>query len=169
VANAAILVNGLPASGKTTIATQLALLLGCPVLSKDPVKELFADLTAPTVPGETLGGIAMDAVWALAERIPDGVIVDSCWLSGRDETFARAGVARSGATRVVELWCELPFAETRIRFDARSPERHRIHDDRLDDFADAKPLGIWPVVRVDTRLPVDFDVLLPDLARHLVA
>jgi predicted kinase len=161
VANAAILVNGLPASGKTTLSAQLGLLLGCPVLSKDPVKELFADLTAPTVPGQTLGGIAMDAVWSLAERIPDGVIVDSCWLSGRDEGFARAGIARSGATRVVELWCELPFAEARTR-------RHRVHDDRLERFVGAKPLGIWPVVRVDTRLPVDFDALLPELAHHLV-
>lgn len=177
MANAAILVNGLPASGKTTLATQLGLLLGCPALSKDPVKELFADLTAPTVPGDALGGIAMDAVWALSARIPDGVIIDSCWLSGRDEEFARAGVKRSGAKRVLEIWCDLDVSEARERFETRTAERHRIrtaerhriHTDRLAKFAEAQPLRIWPVERVDTRQPVDFEVLLPELARHLLA
>ena len=169
MAQAAILVNGLPASGKTTLATRLGLLLGCLVLSKDPVKELFADLTAPTVAGEALGGIAMDAVWALAAQIPDGVIVDSCWLGQRDEDHARSGVERSGARRVVEIWCDLPLAEARERFDARAEQRHSIHGDRLDRFADAGPLAIWPVVRVDTRLPVDFEALLPELAQHLLS
>jgi glucokinase len=168
VAKAAILVNGLPASGKTSLATQLGLLLGCPVLSKDPVKELFADLTAPTVPGDVLGGIAMDAVWALAAQIPDGVVIDSFWLSGRDEQHTRAGIERSGARRVVEVWCDLPPAEARERFDARVAERHSIHNDRVDRFGDAQPLGICPVVRVDTRQAVDFDALLPELAQHLL-
>jgi predicted kinase len=169
VAKAAILVNGLPASGKTTLAGRLGLLLGCPVLSKDPVKELFADLTSPTVAGDALGGIAMDALWALAAQIPDGVIVDSFWLGGRDEEHARSGIERSGAGRVVEVWCDLPPAEARERFDARADQRHSIHSDRLDQFADAQPLAIWPVVRVDTRLPVDFETLLPELAQHLLA
>lgn len=84
------------------------------------------------VPGDALGGIAMDAVWAF------------------------------------EVWCDLPPAEARERFDARATERHSIHDDRLDRFGDAKPLGICPVVLVDTRLRVDFDVLLPELAQHLL-
>jgi glucokinase len=168
VAKAAILVNGLPASGKTTLAGRLGLLLGCPVLSTDPVKELFADLTSPTVAGDALGSIAMDAVWALAAQIRDGVIVDSCWLNGRDEDHARSGVERSGARRVVEIWCDVPPADARERFDARAAQRHSIHDDRLDMFADAGPLAIWPVVRVDTRLPVDFEALLPELAQHLL-
>lgn len=169
MAKAAILVNGLPASGKTTLAARLGPLLGCPVLSKDPVKELFADLTSPTVANDALGGIAMDAVWALAARIPNGVVVDSCWLRNRDEGHARSGIERSGARRVVELWCDLPLAEARERFDARAAERHSIHSDRLDRFADAQPLAIWPVVRVDTRLPVDFEALLPELAQHLLS
>jgi glucokinase len=166
MATATILVNGLPASGKSTLATQLALLLGCPVLSKDVVKESFAELTGETVSGSTLGGIAMDSIWSLAAAITDGVVIDSFWFAGRDDDFIRAGIARSGAKRVVEVWCQVPRELAEVRFAQR--QRHRIHSGWLDDWAGAQPVGMWPVVRVDTSSPTDFDTLMPELAAHLL-
>jgi glucokinase len=166
MATATILVNGLPASGKSTLATQLALLLGCPVLSKDAVKESFAELTGETVPGSTLGGIAMDSIWSLAAAITDGVVIDSFWFAGRDDDFIRAGIARSGAKRVVEVWCQVPRELAEVRFAQR--QRHRIHSGWLDDWAGAQPVGMWPVVRVDTSSPTDFRTLMPELAAHLL-
>jgi hypothetical protein len=44
----------------------------------------------------------------------------------------------------------------------------RIHSGRLDDWAGAQPVGIWPVVRVDTSSPTDFGTLMPELAAHLL-
>jgi glucokinase len=166
MATAAILVNGLPASGKSTLATQLALLLGCPVLSKDVVKESLAELTGGTVPGSTLGGIAMDSIWSLAAAITDGVVIDSFWFAGRDDDFVRAGIARSGAKRVVEVWCQVPRELAEVRFAQR--QRRRIHSGQLDDWAGAQPVGMWPVVRVDTSSPTDFGTLMPELAAHLL-
>jgi predicted kinase len=166
VATAAILVNGLPASGKSTLSVKLALLLGCPVLSKDILKEQLAGLTGPAASGTTLGAIAMETIWSLAAAIPDGVVIDSFWLSGRDDDFARAGIARAGATRVVEIWCDVPEAEARARYEAR--ERHPVHTPEFGPWAGAMPLAIWPVVRVNTLAPVDFDELLPRLAGHLL-
>jgi predicted kinase len=166
MATATILVNGLPASGKSTLSTQLALLLGCPVLSKDAVKESFATLTGETVSSSALGGIAMDTVWSLAAQIRDGVVIDAFLRSGRDDDFVRAGVALAGAARVVEVWCEVPPDMARERYAAR--QRHSIHTDNIAVVAGAQPLGIWPVVKVDTSSAVDFDALLPELAGHLL-
>jgi predicted kinase len=166
MATAAILVNGLPASGKTTLGAKLALLLGCPFLSKDAVKESLADLTGETVASRVLGGIAMDTVWSLAAAVRDGVVVDSFWYSGRDDEFIREGVARTGATRVVEVWCDVPLDVARDRYEAR--ERHPIHDGVFGEWVAAQPVGIWPVVRVDTSSAVDFESLLPELAQHLL-
>lgn len=167
MATAAILVNGLPGSGKMTIGAKLASLLGCPLLSKDAVKESLADLSGPTIPGPVLGGIAMDTVWSMAAGIQDGVVIESFWFAGRDDEFAREGIVRSGASKVVEVWCEVPPDVARERFEAR--QRHPIHRTEFGGWAGAQPIAIWPVVRVDTTTAVDFDALLPELASYLLA
>jgi glucokinase len=148
MATAAILLNGLPGSGKTTLGAKLAVLLGCPLLSKDAVKKSLADLSGPTISGPVLGGIAMDTVWSMAAAIRDGVVIESFWFPPRDEQFTRDGIARSGATKVVEVWCEGPT--------------------EFGDRAGAQPIALWPVVRVDTTTAVDFDTLMPELASYLL-
>ena len=125
MATAAILVNGLPGSGKSTISVKLSVLLGCPVLASGAVLESLADLPGQTVPGRRLGTIAMDTVWSLAAAVRDGVVVDSFWYSPRDRELALQGVAISGATRVVELWCDVAENVARERYALR--ERHDIH------------------------------------------
>ena len=166
MAIAAILVNGLPGSGKSTLAVKLAVLLGCPVLSKDAIKEALAELTGKTVPSRTVGGIAMDTIWALAGSIRDGVVIDSFWYARRDGEFAKRGVAAAGATKVIELWCDVPMDVAQTRYEQRA--RHDIHDAVFGDWPGAAPLCLWPVVRVDTTKAVDFDALLPQLAEHLL-
>ena len=153
MAAAAILINGLPGVGKSTLGIRLALLLGCPVLSTDAVRESFTALTDQAVTDEALATIAADAVWALAAAIQDGVVIDSFWFAGRDDDAATAGIARAGASRVVEVWCDAPI-------DADDPA--------MAPLVGAQPLGIWPVVRVDVSSVVDFDALLPELASHLL-
>lgn len=49
-----MLVNGLPGSGKTTLAVQLGGLMDFPVLSKDVVKEVLADVAGPAFSGTEL-------------------------------------------------------------------------------------------------------------------
>jgi AAA domain len=77
-------VNGLPGSGKTTLAVALAATLGAQLLSKDAVKEaIAANLETPPMAG-LLGAIAMDTVWALASAIPATVVIESWWFRPRD-------------------------------------------------------------------------------------
>jgi len=77
MASELVMVNGLPGSGKTTLAVALAASMNAQLLSKDAVKEaLAAGLEDPTLVA-SLGAIAMDAVWALAAALPGTVLIES--------------------------------------------------------------------------------------------
>ena len=54
-----VLINGLPGSGKTTLARGLESVLGTPLISKDAIKEAVAEIV-PAAPGQALG---MAADW----------------------------------------------------------------------------------------------------------
>lgn len=169
MADTIILVNGLPGSGKSTLATRLGEHLGWPVLSKDRVKEALAEVVGPAWPG--LGGVAMETVWTMAARLDGGAIIDSWWFRARDIEHARAGLARCGADRCVEVWCSVPIELARSRYEAR--DRHEVHRDRRDmtkewaAWAGAEPLGAAPVVVVDTAVDVDVTQVAAEVGESL--
>lgn len=165
------MVNGLPGAGKSTLAPALARARGATSLSKDAVKEALASVTPPILYG-ALGGIAMDTVWRLAARTAGVAVVDSWWFLPRDLGFARSGLEVARAGRVVEVWCGVPVAVARQRYEERV--RHEVHDDGRDMerewaawSAAGAPLGIAPVVRVDTTSPVDLEGLADRVSRLL--
>ncbi|MFF2831937.1 AAA family ATPase [Cellulosimicrobium cellulans] len=171
MAESIVMVNGLPGAGKSTLAPSLARALGATSLSKDAVKEALASVAPPTLRG-ALGAIAMDTVWRLAARTAGIAVVDSWWFLPRDLGFARSGVEVARAGRVVEVWCNVPVEVARQRFEERV--RHEVHDDGRDMerewaawSAAGAPLGIGPVVRVDTTSPVDVGGLADRVSRLL--
>lgn len=177
MASVAILVNGLPGSGKTTLSATLAGVLGCPLLAKDPVKEALVDLAGPMIDPHALGGIAMDAVWAMAGEVEAGVVVDSFWHRERDLEHARAGVERAGSPRTVEVWCDvdpevaLQRVVDRLAAGGRHPAHGTVDSARAawpTWAAGAEPLGGWPVIRVDTSTPVDMDDLVMQISARFV-
>lgn len=174
MARQVVLVNGLPGSGKTTLAGPLAARLGAPWLSKDAVKEALADavgqgappLAATSVVGApVVGAAAMEAVWRLAAAPLPRVVVESWWFRPRDLDHALRGLATAGADAVVEVWCDVPPDVARGRYESR-PGRHPVHADDRDLTAEwatwsagAAPLALGPVVRQDTTRPVDVGAL----------
>lgn len=72
-----ILINGLPAAGKTTLSKQLGTHLNIPVLSKDTLMDSFADITGTTVKGTPLGALASETMWHLAGLIGGSAIIES--------------------------------------------------------------------------------------------
>ncbi|MFI1913847.1 AAA family ATPase [Nocardia sp. NPDC020380] len=160
--------NGLPGAGKTTLGAALSRHLNAWFLSKDAIKEALADCLENASEIPELGGIAMDTVWALAKESPTDVIIDSWWFKPRDLTFARAGIKKSGAGRVIEVWCDVPPELARTRYASRQrPALHRDQQHLAENWNNwsthATPLGLAPTLRVDTTRTVD----LTDLVRRI--
>ncbi|GAA1493565.1 AAA family ATPase [Curtobacterium herbarum] len=178
MAQVAIIVNGMPGSGKSTVGAALAEVLGCPFLSKDRVKEPLADIAGPTIPSAVLGGIAMDTVWSMAGAVENGVVVDAVLLPSRDRDFLEAGLTTAGSPRVVEVWCDVDRANAEARLRERYepgtlPIRHDVHGDLAailafwdEHEATAGPVGVGPVVRVQTDRPYDVGGLVQEIAAH---
>ena len=182
MAQVAIIVNGMPGSGKSTIGAALAEVLGCPFLSKDRIKEPLADIVGPMIASRPLGGIAMDTVWAMAGAVENGVVLDAVWVTPESRDFLTAGLLTAGSPRAVEVWCHVDraTAEDRLRdrYDPGTvPPRHEVHGDLADVLAFwdehgtvAEPIALpgVPVVRVDTTKPYDVGALVQEIASHFV-
>jgi predicted kinase len=159
MADRALIINGVPGSGKTTLSLALGDELNLPVLSKDAIKESLADAAPVALPTRQLGAIAAETLWSLIRLIDGGVIVESFWFSGRDDAHFRRGIAAAGVRDGLELWCEASPETTRTRFLTRP--RHHAHSDaerigEWESFSErAEPISDFPVMRVDTETRVD--------------
>lgn len=170
-----ILVNGLPGSGKTTLARELAVALELPLFSKDACKEgLWDDVRPPGAAESTaLGRRALELMWAGIAAAKGPAVVESFWFVPRDREFLRADLQGAGTMAAAELWCELDPATARQR--CRNRVRHSVHHAAHDDdevwsrwVRDAGPLGLGPVLDVSTERPVDVSALRRQLEKLLV-
>lgn len=167
MASTAVFVNGIPGSGKTTLATALAAELGFPLVTKDAIKESLADLVSVDLPTRGLGALASDIMWSIAGMIEGPVIIESFWASGRDEEFFQAGVSAAGIARAVEVWCEVSIETARARFTTRP--RHEVHHDgarsaEWEQFAaTAQPISEFPTRVRNTDGPVDVPALASEI------
>jgi predicted kinase len=151
-----VLVGGLPGSGKSTLAAPLAQELWLPLMAKDAIKESLMGVLGfpPDVEASRrLGRAAVMAMLSVAGSSP-GAVLDSTWYQ-----YTLAAVL-SLPGPMVEVRCVCPVEVARARYAERSGSRHAGHldacrgDDELWDPQHTRPLGVGPLVEVDTTRPV---------------
>jgi predicted kinase len=158
--NPYVLVGGWPGSGKSTLAGALATELGLPLLAKDEIKEALADALgrpADVPASQRLGRAAVLAMLRVAARCP-GAVLDSTWFD-----YTRPLVTALPG-RLVEVRTVVSRELARERYRARAAGRHPGHLDAERTEAElwgapVPPLGVGPLLEVDTSGPVDVPAL----------
>lgn len=167
---AAIVVTGLPASGKTTLARAVARALGWPLLDKDDFLEtLYETHAVQTLADRSRLSRQSDALFQSAAQEQSRVVLVSHWAAGPPSA---GGTPTDWLDRafdhLVEVYCSCPPDTATARFQAR--RRHSKHLDHLrltadlqqqiQDRHDLLPLGLGPVVTVNTEGDVDLNAVL---------
>jgi predicted kinase len=152
-----VLVAGPPGSGKSTLAAPLAGELGLPLIAKDDIKEALMEVLGrpTTVPqSQRLGRAAVMAMLAVAEASRSGVL---------DSTFYPYTIEHLKRVRppLIEIRCVCPLEVAQARYRARIRSRHAGHldqqrsPDELWNEHHLRPLGLGPLINVNTETPVD--------------
>ncbi len=167
-----VVVSGAPGAGKSTLAAPLARALGFPLLAKDVIKESLFDALGhvdadPLASSRRLGGAAMELLWRLAGACPSVVIEANFRSHSAHERRRLAALS----PRPVEVYCRLPAEQAAARYARRGarPDHHPVHVMRslpVSAFHEfQEPMGLGPVLEVDTSTPVD----VPALAGQVLA
>lgn len=164
-----ILVNGVPASGKSSVARTLSDATGWPILTLDTIKNPFL---ATLPPGDrlfnrTLGRASYAAIFDLVADAPAGstFIIDA-WFGFQPLDVLEAGLSRAGVTDLAEIWCHAPPQTIGDRYAARLALRSVGHPGaeyvpELIVLAErAAPTGLAPRHEIDTTKPLDLQVLI---------
>ena len=159
-----VLVNGVPASGKSAIARALATETGWPLLTLDTVKEaLFAHLgLGDRDYNRKLGRASYQAIFAAFGDFPPGAtaIVDA-WFGFQPREVLEGHLARAGVTQVVEVWAQARPETIGARYAARVGTRSAGHlgleyvPELIELARCAQPLGGFPRIDVDCEQAVE--------------
>jgi predicted kinase len=171
-----ILVNGVPASGKSTVAAVIARRLSLPILALDTVKEaLFDQLgVGDRDHSRLLGRASYQAIFSTIAGFPAGLgaIVDA-WHKFQPLEVLQGHLVRASAGPVLEIWCHAPPEVVAERYRARAAVRHRGHlpasyaEELAALAARATPLGVAPTIDVATDRELDEEALLAEVRRLL--
>ncbi len=160
-------ISGKPGAGKSTLAFPLGAELGYSLVVKDLLKESLHDTLS--VQGESgqpwsrrLNIASWDMLWTVAAHAGDMVIEANFHSQAADELAKLRGLG----ARLVEVNCACPTEVAQARYNART--RHQAHSVTLPLSAWDKydqPVGVGPLISVDTTRPVDVAAVAAEVRR----
>lgn len=165
----AILVNGVPASGKSTVARRISARLGCPLFALDSVKEpLFEHFgTGDREHNRKLGRASYAIIFAaLADFADPTTVVIDAWFGFQPLEILDRHLQTAGIGRAAEVWCHAPDEVVAARYGARLGARSPGHPgaDYIPELVAlnrrAAPTGRCPVFDVDTTADLHENALM---------
>ena len=153
-----ILVNGVPASGKSRVAGTISAQGSWPLLTLDTIKEvLFSHLgIGDRDYNRKLGAASYEAMFALAGDFPDTTIVMDAWFGFQPEQVLASHLGKAGAASVVQVWCHAAPEGIGARYRARVGQRSGGHlgleyvPELMTLAARAVPMPDYPTYTTDT-------------------
>jgi predicted kinase len=163
-----LLVTGMPASGKTTVARALADELRVPLVTKDGIKErLYDELgTGDIAWSRQLGGAAYALLFEFCrELLAAGLSVaaEANFFAGSQE----GQVAALPPHRLVQIVCTAPLDVLLERYAGRTRHPGHVDDERASELRERFEAGVHAplalggeLLEVDTSHPTDVEGLL---------
>ncbi|GLS38353.1 hypothetical protein GCM10010869_39470 [Mesorhizobium tianshanense] len=174
----AVLVNGIPASGKSTVSRGIAERMGWPLLTLDTIKNPFLEALGggDREFNRTLGRASYQAIWSVVGEAPAGTIfVIDAWFGFQPRQVLEDHLQRAGVEQTAEIWCHAPGEVLAERYRARLDQRPAGHPgaayipELIELAKRAEPLRRGPLFDVDTTKPIAFDAITQWLQAMIVA
>lgn len=173
-----VLINGLPASGKTALGEHLKERFNAPLLTLDTIKEAMFDVlgTGDREYNRRLGRATKEIIWAVISEFPrNSLAIVDAWFGFPPYDKVFEGLQRAGIARFVELWCHAPGEILANRYLERVDHRHKGHPGpeyapELEEVAGrAAPMNIGPLFSIDTSdfAAIDFEAVSDWVAKEL--
>jgi len=162
-----VIMSGYPGSGKSTLAAALADQLGFTLISKDllllTLYEAFQFGPGDPVSSLRTGAAAWAAFWLQARLSPRAILDTNIQWADRRQ---REDLQSLGG-RLVEVRCDCSPELAAKRFADRSavghPAQRHTQLDAARLAAYAQPIGLGPLITVDTSGPVDATAVANDV------
>ena len=165
----AILVNGVPASGKSSVARVVADRLGAPLMTLDTAKQpLFGHFgLGDREHNRKLGRASYEIIFSIIGDWPDpSTVVIDAWFGFQPIEILEKHLLTAGIARTVEIWCHAPSAVLAGRYASRVGTRSAGHPGleyvpELVALAErARPTGLAPRFDIDTTMPLTIEPLM---------
>lgn len=171
-----VLVNGVPASGKSTVTRQLSERFSLPYLTIDGIKEPFMAQFSEIdrAFNRKLGCAAYEVIWSVVRDAPPGCpfLVDA-WFGFQPRETLVDYLRQAGVARVLEVWNAVSSDVAVARYAQRLGERRVGHpgEEYLPELAllaaNAEPMALGPVFRLTQGSGENLNPLFAWLEDHL--
>ena len=171
-----ILVSGLPASGKSTLAKQLQDKLDWPMMDKDTILEAMnvASRATSAEQRRQISSTADQVFVALAKQLGCGIL---CTFWNHPASTTTPGTdalwLRTHSSRVIEIYCHCPAETSYERIQIRQQKqgtseanRTNLGYDLLSEYkaeASLGPLNLGQLIIVKTDQPVKIELLISQI------